>query len=57
MTDTSKRVSDSLMPEQRAEIGARVATWPKLTEAQLAQVAMLFGPHFGKRYGHASGDQ
>jgi hypothetical protein len=52
MTETPKRRTDRLTLEQRADIKARVATWPKLTEAQRAQVAVLFGPYLdslGKR--------
>jgi hypothetical protein len=40
------RRTDLLTPEQRAEIRARVATWPPLTEAQREAVATLFAGRF-----------
>jgi hypothetical protein len=40
--------SDRLTPEQRAEVRARVATWPPLTEVQRVQVAALFAPYLSK---------
>ena len=46
MTDTPKRSTDRLTPEQRAEIRAAVATWPPLTEARPAKVATLFAGRF-----------
>jgi hypothetical protein len=50
VTKTPKRRTGRLTPEQRADIKARVATWPPLT--QRAQVTVLFGPYLdalGKR--------
>jgi hypothetical protein len=46
MTETPKRRTDRLTPEQRAEIKARVAPWPPPTEAQRAKVAILFAGYF-----------
>ena len=42
MTETPKRRTDRLTPEQRAEVRAAVAGWPPITEAQRVQVAALF---------------
>jgi mono/diheme cytochrome c family protein len=42
-----KRRTDRLTPEQRAQVRARVATWPPLTEVQRAQVAALFASKHG----------
>jgi hypothetical protein len=47
MTETPKRRTDRLTPEQRADIKARAATWPPLTEAQRAQFAILFASKLG----------
>jgi F0F1-type ATP synthase delta subunit len=48
------RRTDRLTAEQRAEVTARVTTWPKLTEAQRENIRALFAghefpqTHFGK---------
>jgi hypothetical protein len=47
MTETPKRRTHRLTPEQRAEIKARVATWPPLTEEKRAKLAILFGNRIG----------
>jgi Spy/CpxP family protein refolding chaperone len=39
------RWASRLTPEQRAEVKARVSTWPKLTEQQREQVRTLFDGH------------
>lgn len=39
MTETPKRRTERMTPEQRAEIRAVIAAWPPLTEVQRAQVA------------------
>jgi hypothetical protein len=36
---------DRLTAEQRAEIKAKVATWPRLTEAQREAIRALFEGH------------
>jgi mono/diheme cytochrome c family protein len=48
MTETPKRRTDRLTPEQRAEVSATVAAWPPLSEGQRAQVAALFAPYVSK---------
>lgn len=42
MTETPKRRTDRLTPEQRAQVRAVVATWPPLTPEQKAKLAILF---------------
>ncbi|HME76054.1 MAG: hypothetical protein WCD33_06675 [Mycobacterium sp.] len=42
MTETPKRRTDRLTPEQRAQVRAAVATWPPLTPEQKAKLAILF---------------
>jgi hypothetical protein len=42
MTETPKRRTERLTPEQRAEIRAAVAKWPPLSQEQRAKVATLF---------------
>jgi len=48
MTETPKRRTDRLTPEQRAQVRATVATWPPLTEAQREAVRVLFAPYLDR---------
>jgi hypothetical protein len=42
MTETPKRRTDRMTPEQRAEVRAAVAAWPPLSAAKKAKLAILF---------------
>jgi uncharacterized protein DUF3106 len=45
MTDEN-RYAQRLTPEQRAEVKARVAAWPPLTEDQREKIRILFAGRF-----------
>jgi hypothetical protein len=45
MTEKRPRI-DRLTPEQRAEVKARVSTWPKLTEAEREKIRVIFAGRF-----------
>lgn len=53
MPQTPQRRTDRLTPEQRAQVRATVATWPKLSEAKREKIRTLFAP-YGDRL---TGDQ